>query len=246
MKISLKQIFVSLAAVSIAIALMVGFARNSEAIGELPLILRALILNAAVLAALVAAFPFYPVFRDRHVAYGVAVCLPALLPGFIYFLYLLPLNLSGGLEAEQLRSDLITDGSSNGIVEVGFAYPIYTPTVNLQNNGLYTTRVNVFLRMIDANGDSALFRGVRSNVPGSNLSVENTVRGMLSQNERYLFNPVTLPPGRKTEGRLVFIISSLDDGTSFIDAIGSAYQAVFEIRDPVDGSLIEQFPLNHI
>ncbi len=246
MRISLKQILISLAAVSIAIALIVGFVRNAEAIGEFPPVLRALILNGAIVAALVAVFPLYPMFRGRYTAYGLVVCLPALLPGFVYFLYLLPQNLSGGIAAEQLRSDLITDGSSNGIVEIGFSYPIYTPTVNLQNNDLYTTRVNVFLRMSDANGDSALFRGVRSKVPGSGLTVENTVRGMLSQNERYLFNPVTLPPGKKTQGRLVFIVSNLDAGSSFIDAIGSTYQAVFEIRNPVDGTLIQQFPLNHI
>lgn len=246
MKISLRQIIISATAVLIAVAIVIGFVRNPAEIGELPLVLRAIVLNGAVVAALVAVFPLNPVFRDRPVAYALAVCVPAIVPGFLYFLLLLPQNLSGQIEAQQLRSDLITDGTSNGIVEVGFAYPIYTPTVELRNNSLFTTQVNVFLRMIDANGDSALFRGVRGRVPGTGLSVESTVQGMLSRNVGYLFNPVVLPPGKTIDGKLVFIISSLDDGTSFIDALGYAYQAVFEIRDPVNGSLIQEFSLDHI
>ena len=246
MKISLRQIVLTITAALIAVAIVIGFVRNPVPIGELPLIVRALLLNFAILAALVAAFPLNPFFRDRPTAYGLAVCLPALIPGFLYFLILLPKNSSEGIEAEQLRSDLLTDGSSNGIVEIGFAYPIYTPTVSLRNRGLFTEQVNVFLRMIDANGDSALFRAVRARIPGSSLSVESTVQGMLSQNEGYLFNPLALPPGKSVEGRLVFIISNLDDGTSFIDALGYAYQAMFEIRDPVNGTLIDEFPLDRI
>ncbi|MCG8412787.1 MAG: hypothetical protein MI746_01095 [Pseudomonadales bacterium] len=246
MKIELRQIVISLVALLVAVLTVIGFVRNPAAIGELPLIVRALILNLAVLAALVAAFPLNPVFRDRPGVYGLVVCLPALIPGFVYFLLLLPNQLSDGIAAEQLRSDLITDGSSNGIVEVGFAYPIYTPTVSLRNSGLYTKQVNLFLRMIDANGDSALFRSVRNRVPGSGLSVESTVQGMLSRNDGYLFNPVTLPPGVDVSGKLIFVISNLEDGTSFIDALGYAYQAQFEIRDPTNGALIEEFPLNRI
>lgn len=246
MKIELRLILISLVALLVSISTVVGFVRNPAAIGELPLVIRALILNLAVLAALVAAFPLNPVFRGRPGVYGLVVCLPALLPGFVYFLFLLPSQSGDGIVADQLRSDLITDGSSNGIVEVGFAYPIYTPTVSLRNNGLYTRQVNLFLRMIDANGDSALFRSVRNRVPGSGMSVESTVQGMLSRNDGYLFNPVTLPPGQEVSGKLIFIISNLEDGTSFIDALGSAYQAQFEIRDPTNGELIEEFPLDRI
>ena len=168
------------------------------------------------------------------------------MPALLYFSVLLPQRSTDEIIAEQLRSDLITDGSSNGIVEVGFAYPIYTPTISLRSENLYTRQVNVFLRITDSNGGETLFRGVRARVPGSNLSVEASVQGMLSRNGEYLFNPLALPPGREIQGRPVFIISNLEDGTSFIDALGYAYQAQFELRDPLDGSLIQSFPLDRI
>ena len=40
---------------------------------------------------------------------------------------------------------------------------------------------------------------------------------------------------------MVFIISSLDDGTSFTDALSSAFKAEFEIRNPATGALITSF-----
>lgn len=246
MRISLGQILVSCTALLVAILTLILFSRNPATIGELPLLLRALILDIAVLSAMVAAYPFYPAFRGRPGIYGLVICLPALFPAIAYFTVLMPQRADGTLQGEQLRSDLITDGSSNAIVEVGFAYPIYTPTVRIANQGLYTRQVNLFLRIIDANGESALFRGVRGSVPGNGLSVESSVQGMLSRNEGYLFNPLVLPPGRPVEGRIIFIISTLNDGTSFTDALGYAYQANFEIRDPVNGSLIAEFPLDRI
>ena len=190
MKISLKQLIISATALLIAVLILLGFVRNPALVGEQPLILRALILDSAMLAALVAAFPLNPAFKGRPGTYGMVVCVPALLPGLLYFVLLLPQSASDEIIAEQLRSDLITDGSSNGIVEVGFSYPIYTPTVSLRNAGLFTREVNLFLRMIDANGESALFRGVRQRIPGEGLSVESSVQGMLSRNEEYLLNPL--------------------------------------------------------
>ena len=83
MKISLRQIIISATAVLIAVAIVIGFVRNPAEIGELPLVLRAIILNGAVVAALVAVFPLNPVFRDRPVAYALAVCVPAIVPGFL-------------------------------------------------------------------------------------------------------------------------------------------------------------------
>lgn len=246
MKFSVRQIFISSGALLVAILTVSGFSRNPALIGELPLVVRALILDLAVLAALIAAYPFYPVFKDKPGTYGLIVCLPALLPAFVYFLVLLPQSAEDSFLGEQLRSDLITDGSSNAIVEVGFAYPIYTPTIELLNQGLYTRQVNIFLRIIDANGESALFRAVRARIPGESLNVESSVQGMLSRNDGYLFNPVSLPPGVAARGRVVFIISNLNDGTSFMDALGSAFQANFEIRDPVNGVLLGEFPLNRI
>ncbi|MDA1369415.1 MAG: hypothetical protein O2971_01455 [Proteobacteria bacterium] len=246
MKISLRKIFTSLVALPITIVTVIYIAQNPAQFGSEPLLLRAVILDLAVLAALVTIYPFNPLFSGRPLPYAMTVCLPALVPGFFYFLYLLPNQAGEGMRAVQLQSQLITDSSSNGIIEVGFRYPIYTPTISLQNLELYTRQVNVFLRMTDANGDDALFRGVRSRIPGSSLTVESTVRGMLSENTSYLFNPVALPPNRTIEGRIVFIISNLDDGTTFTEALGRAYQAQFELRDPENGQLLLEFPLNRI
>tara|TARA_B100000989_G_C19383380_1_gene402590 strand:- start:370 stop:684 length:315 start_codon:yes stop_codon:yes gene_type:complete len=104
----------------------------------------------------------------------------------------------------------------------------------------------VFLRVTDANGGSALFRAVRAEVPGAGLSVESSVRGMLSNNGDYRFNPLALPPAKTVQGRMVFIISSLDDGTSFTDALSSAFEAEFEIRNPATGAFITSFPLDKL
>jgi len=246
MKISLRQIVISLAALLLSISTVVYISQNAAQLGSEPLIVRALILGIAIVAALVAIYPFNPVFTAKPGTYGLFVCLPALIPGFFYYLYLLPGQADGGLTAQQVQSQLITDGSSSGIIEVGFSYPIYTPTITVTNNELYTRQVNVFLRMIDGNNESALFRAVRSRIPGSGLSVEATVRGMLSENSEYLFIPLELPPGRSVTGRLVFIISNLDDGTTFIEALGRAYQAQFELREPATGRLLMEFPLDRI
>jgi hypothetical protein len=244
MKISLGQIFISCSALLVAIITVIGFDRNPATIGELPLLVRALILDVAVLAALVAVYPFYPVFRQRPGTYALVVCLPALIPAIAYFVLMMPQQANDGLTAEQLRSDLITDGSSNAIVEVGFAYPIYTPTVSVLNESLYTRQVNLFFRITDAEGEPTLYRAVRARVPGNSLSVESSVQGMLSRNDGYLFNPLELPPGDPVEGRIVFIISNLDEGENFRDALNSAAAANFEIRDPVNGNLIEEFPVD--
>ena len=246
MKISLQQIFISLASLLVSIATVITISQNPAQYGSEPLLVRALILNLAILAALVAVFPINPLFKNKPGAYGMAVCLPALIPGFFYFLFFLPGQAGVGIAAEQLQSQLITDSSSNGIIEVGFSYPIYTPTISLQHQDIFTKQVNVFLRITDANGDNSLFRGVRSRIPGTGLSVEATLQGMLSENSGYLFNPIALPPYRETQGRVVFIISNLEDGATFTEVLGSTYQAQFELRDPENGQLLLEFPLNQI
>ena len=246
MQISLQQVVTSLVSLLIAVRVAVFISDNPGRLGEEPLVVRALILSIAIVAALVAVYPLNPLFADRPGTYAGIVCVPALIPGFIFYLFLLPGKAGQGFEAEQLATSLITDRSSNGIIEVGFRYPIYTPTIAVKNRELFTRHVNVFLRMIDANGGETLFRAVRLNVPGSSLTVESTVQGMLSENRRYLFNPIEIPPDRTLEGQVVFIISNLEDGTTFTDALVSAYQAQFEIRDPIDGQLLLEFPLQHI
>ena len=51
MKISLKQLIISATALLIAVLILLGFVRNPALVGEQPLILRALILDSAMLAA---------------------------------------------------------------------------------------------------------------------------------------------------------------------------------------------------
>lgn len=244
-KISHRQLFISLAACVVAIVTVVYFANNAVAVGFWALPVRGLLLSVAVVAAMIAVYPFNPLFAGKPAKYLLFVCLPAVMPGLVYYLFLLPRQAGEGFHAEQLRSELISDRSSNGFVEVGFSYPIFTPTITITNRELFTREVNVFLRIIDANNETNLFRAVRARVPGDSLSVESTVQGMLSENSGFLFLPVAIPPLRSVAGKVVFIISNLDDGSTFTEALGRAYQAVFELRDPDTGELLLEFPLSH-
>ncbi len=246
MKISIRQIFISVSGILIAVAIVAYMATNAVSIGNQALPVRALILSVAVVAAMVAVYPLNLQFAGRPKLYFLFVCVPAVLPGLVYYLWLLPQQAGAGLEALQLRSELITDRSSNGFVEVGFSYPIFTPTITITNPQLFTTEVNVFLRIIDSNNETNLFRAVRQRIPSMSLSVEATVQGMLSENPDYLFIPVAVPPMRSVTGKVVFIISNLDDGSTFTEALGRAYQASFELRDPATAELLLEFPLNHL
>jgi hypothetical protein len=114
------------------------------------------------------------------------------------------------------------------------------------NRELFTKQVNVFLRMTDGNNESALFRAVRSEIPGSSLSVEATVQGMLSESAEYLLIPLEIHPLRSISGKVVFIISNLEDGSTFTEALAKAHQAQFELRNPVHGELLYEFPLIRI
>ncbi len=243
MKIKLQQIALSVFATTVAIIVVAFYSRNPGLVGSEPLIVRALLLDIAVLAALIAVYPIYTVFRGRPQIYVLAIILPAMLPAIIYFQLLLPGQAGQGIVASQLDASLITDRSSNGIVEVGFSYPIFTPRIELTNSELFTRHVAVYFRLVDASGESTLFRGVRQRIPEAGLSVEATVQGMLAENTDYLFNPVELPPGRTVSGRIVFIISSLDDGSSFTDAFNRASAAQLELRRPETGQLLQEIPI---
>ena len=70
------------------------------------------------------------------------------------------------------------------------------------------------------------------------LSVESTVLGMLSENSNYVFNPLELPPGISVEGQAVFIISNVEDGATFTDALRTASQAQLELFN-VEGVLLD-------
>lgn len=243
MRITLKQICISLLGFLVAVITGLFFVRSPAALGAEELIVRFLVVSTAIVAALVALYPFVSLFRNKPGRYLLWVCLPGLLPGVVYYFFLLPAQAGEGMAARQLQSQLISDRSSNGIIEVGFAYPIYTPTLEVTNRELFTRDVNVFLRIVDANNETTLFRAVRSQIPGSSLSVEGTVRGMLSENTDFLFLPLRVPPVSRVEGKIVFIISNLNDGTTFTEALGRAYQAQFELRDPETAELLFEFPL---
>ncbi len=246
MTITQKKLIVSGVALLVSIATVVFIANNPARLGSEPLVVRAAILAFAIVAALIAVYPFNPLFSAKPGSYALAVCLPALIPVIVFYFILLPNKAGVGLTGEQITAELITDSSSNGIIEVGFSYPIYTPALRIGNLELYTKQVNVFLRMIDANGEAALFRAVRKRIPGSSLSVESTVQGMLSESEGYGFLPLDIPPGASINTRVAFIISNLNDGTTFTEALGRAYQAQFELRNPETGELLLEFPLTRI
>ena len=215
-------------------------------LGRTSLAARTAIASLAGVLLAAGARPFVPWFSRHLLIYLLVIGLPLLAIGPWYFLIYLPASAGEGVSGEQLASSLITESTSNGIVEIGFAYPIYTPTISLTNNELFSREVDVYLRVLDGNNDPALFRAVRAELPDSRLSVEATVHGLLSESSGYLFIPVALPPGTAVEGRVVFIISDLNDGSTFDEALGRSYPAEFQIRDPESGGLLTSFPLIRI
>ncbi|HAS48077.1 hypothetical protein N9329_04445 [Gammaproteobacteria bacterium] len=246
MNTNIRRIIICIAALLVAVAIVVFIAQNPALIGSEPLFIRAALLSLAIIAALIAVYPFNPLFLDKPGIYAAAVCMPAIVPVLVYYFVLLPQQAGVGISAEQVTSEMITDSSSNGIIEVGFSYPIYTPALRVSNLELFTKQVNVFMRMTDANGEAALFRAVRTRIPGSSLSVESTVQGMLSESDGYGFIPLQIPPASSITTRVAFIISNLDNGSNFTDALRTATQAQFELRDPETGELLLEFPLNPI
>jgi len=246
MNTNIRRIIICIAALLVAVAIVVFIAQNPALIGSEPLFIRAALLSLAITAALIAVYPFNPLFLDKPGIYAAAVCMPAIVPVLVYYFVLLPQQAGVGISAEQVTSEMITDSSSNGIIEVGFSYPIYTPALRVSNLELFTKQVNVFMRMTDANGEAALFRAVRTRIPGSSLSVESTVQGMLSESDGYGFIPLQIPPASSITTRVAFIISNLDNGSNFTDALRTATQAQFELRDPETGELLLEFPLNPI
>ncbi len=243
MNLSPRQFLISLLAVALALVDIYFVIGNAATFGEYSLLARALLVNFAVLALLVVLYPLFTLLQMRATGFVFAVCLPALIPALLFYLLILPPQAGEGIAFSQLENSLISDSSSNGIVEIGFAFPIYTPTLRFRNQELYTRRVSVFLRMRDEAGEEALFRGVRTTVPGESLSVEATVQGMLAENEGYLFNPITLPPRREISGRVVFVISNAENGALFTEALRTAQQVQLELRDPQTGTLYHQLPV---
>jgi len=243
MSITRRKLAFCLLALLVAVTVVVIIAQNPVRIGNEPLIIRASILSLAIVAALLATYPFFPLFSGKPGLFAAIICVPALIPVFAFYFILLPNQAGIGVSGVQVSNELITDSSSNGIIEVGFSYPIFTPALRVDNLELYTKQVNVFLRMTDELGEVALFRAVRKKIPGSSLSVESTVQGMLSESEGYEFLPLEIPPVGSITTRVAFIISSLENGSAFSDALQKAVQARFELRDPESGDLLFDFPV---
>ncbi len=239
-------IFVHLGLILFAIVLAGTFLIYPLEMGQMSLKIRAGFSGLAGLLLAVGIRPLVPWLSSRTILYLPLICLPLVAIGPWYFLGYLPANAGQGVIGEQLASSLITESTSNGIVEIGFAYPIYTPTIRLLNNELFSREVDLYLRVLDGNNDPALFRAVRAELPDSRLSVEGTVHGLLSNSPGYLFIPIGLPPGREVEGRVVFVISDLNDGSTFNEALGRSYPAEFQIRNPENGELLATFPLTRI
>jgi hypothetical protein len=211
--------------------------------GTLALPVRALIVAPLFVFSLLAVRPLLPAFlRGRSVFAGFFV-IPVVFFVALYYFMLLPQRAGEGVRGEQLLSALITDASSNGFVEIGFSNPIYTPTIEFENAELFTREVELFLRLTNTNDEVSLYRAIRDEIPGSALSVEASVKGLLSENDAYLFNPVRVAPLSTRRGRVVFVISDIDDGRSFSQTLKQAKDAQFELREPGSGTLVDAFPL---
>jgi hypothetical protein len=216
---------------------------NAVLVGRLAIPSRALLSAAVVILGLVGVRPWLSPFLRSPTVFAGFFVIPLLFFVALYFFLLLPQREGEGIRGEQILSALITDASSNGIVEVGFSYPIYTPTIELRNAELFTREVELFLRVLDARGDSSLYRAVRDAPPGSALSVEASVKGLLSESEEYVFNPLSVAPLGDLTGKAVFVITNLEEGTSLRQALREAQQAQFELREIDSGELIDDFPL---
>ena len=246
MKSIITKSALSILAVLLAISVMVMIVTNPAKFGEYPLFVRACALNLAIFASLIAPYIFCSSLFQIEAKYLRLTILLSLIPAFVFYLLIVPLRAVDDLHLEQQDSSLLIDRSSNGIIEIGFQYPIFTPTISLVNRDSFTREVTIFLRIMDRNQKSTLFRAVRARTEDGRLTVESTVRGMLSNNFRYLFNPVKLPPGKRISGKLVFIITNLEDGASFTEALSNGYTGYFELRDPDGGDLLADFPLKPI
>ena len=243
MNMTIIKIGFSIFAAAIAIAIMILMIGNPSTFGEYSLLIRACLLNLGIFACFSALFPFFLSYLKMDRKILAFFILASSLPAFIFFLSVVPSKTIDEIYLDQLDSSLLSDRSSNGIIEIGFQYPIFTPTISLVNRDAFTRDVNIFLRIIDSEQEASLFRAVRSRANDEKLSVESTIRGMLSHNSRYLFNPVRLAPGQAISGRPIFIITNLEDGASFTEALGSGHIGYLELRDPDEGNLLADFRL---
>ncbi len=227
------------------VALLIAYLiqANDLFFGTLALPVRGFIIAPVFVLGLFAARPLLPAFMRSLAIFLSFIVIPVLGFVFLYYLMLMPQREGEGVRGEQLLSSLITDASSNGIVEIGFSNPIYTPTIEFTNAELFTRDVEVFLRLTNTLGETSLYRAVREEIPGSALSVEASVKGLLSESDDYLFNPISVAPLATRRGKVVFVISDIEDGRSFSRVLKEAVKAQFELREPGSGSLIDEVAL---
>ena len=117
MRPGLGQLATCLLAVLVTTAIVVFYSDNPARVGELPLLVRALLLNLGIASALVGLYFLNPLMRGRPWIYASVVLAPAMVPVFVYFLLLLPRQAGTGITVGELDLSLITDRSSNGIVK---------------------------------------------------------------------------------------------------------------------------------
>ena len=228
---------------------------NEFWLGELSITLRTALVLLPLLAAIAACFLLLhyrqpAIMRHKARLFLLSVFAVLTLPAtFAWLRYWIPAESSPALSFSTTMTiteqHLITDSSSNALVEIGFSYPIFTPAVTIRNGERYSRQLEVYLHMEDANGEQALYRAVRDQTPAGNLSVETSVRGMLSANPRYIFLPLALAPGDQITGRLVFIITTLEDGASFLETLRQATLTQFELRDAKTGELLSEVPIQN-
>ena len=224
---------------------------NEYSLGEQSLTLRTVLVLLPLLAALATCWLLLHHWQPtivRHKARFYLLTLftlLTLLATFAWLRYWIPTESSPAYTITMTEQHLITDSSSNALVEIGFSYPIFTPAVTIRNGERYSRELEVYLRMEAADGEQGLYRAVRDQTPAGNLSVETSVRGMLSANSRYIFLPLALAPGDQITGRLVFIITTLEDGASFLETLRQATLTQFELRDANTGELLAEVPIQN-
>ena len=184
-------------------------------------------------------FPLFSLYLRLDRIIIAIFILASSLSAFIIYLAVIPLEaVDEKIYLDQLDSSLLSDRSSNGIVEIESQYLMLTQTTSLVNRDAFTRDVNIFLRITDR-----VQEAVRSKAVDAKLSVKSTIRGMLSNNFRYLFNPLTLAPDKSISGRPGFIVTNLEDGASFTEALSSGHIGYLELCETAEGDLLSNFKL---
>lgn len=238
-KISVKQnlpwksLLVTCFFVACGFSVVYGFVNYSYELGHWSLFSRFILRTAGLLALLFAALPWLLLRKKSSQTTLLLSGFALLVLVVIMMSYSLTYQSEGSPDAilfTQSDGELITDSSSNGIIEVGFSYPIFTPNIALQNISSFSRDFDVYFRLVDSAGETWLYRGVRRHSDGTALSVESSVRGLLSRNPAYVFLPLQLAPQSRIEGRVAFVITHLDEGNSFTTALAQSQSATLELR----------------